>query len=545
MLRIFSHSALWLEASQDLILIPEMSFYPKRILHCLIIGLSCAFSASLYGIRDENNQGRWNKPCEVGPDAVVPGFLVNMGPTGARGTLKESAYVVKYIFEDSPAHGVLELDDEVYGANGKTFGKHRFGRKVNGIEGPMQDLGLAIEDSEGSDGVLSLMVRRGNESQVVDVQLEKLGRFADTFPRDCEKSKILLSRAYKYLIEHPGGLDSQGRAVKALALLSSDDPEVFEAGKQMALAWNKPYDEDTWSWHMSFQSMALAEYYLRTGDDQVLATLDDSLKLLRRAQWKAPIYHWKSKQIKNIDQAIIDKHQALYEGGLGHAPHPFIVARGGGGYGPMQLTTQLAMLSWQLGKMCGLEAQEEGLDAGFQFLENGTTVSGWVAYGGEFTLNNGPVDTKAWQQQTRHGFTQKSGLSHLIYQLSPERPNAKEMMGRHVGNIMAAYRDMSDGHACAMMGLAWGLFGVAASDNETMQREVLDYYKAWINMARCHGSDSYVILPARDYADSSYYRKNIRNHTTASVALLYSFLSPNLRLQGASPVAATPVTAAK
>lgn len=98
---------------------------------------------------------------------------------------------------------------------------------------------------------------------------------------------------------------------------------------------------------------------------------------------------------------------------------------------------------------------------------------------------------------------------------------------------MAAYRDMSDGHSCAMMGLTWGLFGVAASDNETMQREVLDYYKAWINLARCHGSDSYVILPARDYADYSYYRKNIRNHTTASIALLYSFLSPNLRLQGA------------
>lgn len=510
-------------------MIPHKTFLSRAV----IAVASVFIMTSAHAIRDEDNQGRWTKPCEVGPDAVVPGFLVNMGPTGARGILKESAYLVKYIFEDSPAHGVLELDDEVYGANGKTFGKHNFGRKVNGIEGPLQDLGLAIEDSEGSDGVLSLMVRRNGEEKVVHVPLEKLGRFSDTFPRDCEKTRTLLDRAYKYLTAHPGGMDSQGRAVAALALLSSDDPEVFAAGKQMALDWNQPYDNDTWTWHLSFQSMTLAEYYLRSGDDQVLETLDSSLKLLRRAQWKPPIHHWKSEQIRNIDQAIIDKHQALYEGGFAHAPYPFIVARGGGGYGPMQLTTQFAILSWQLGKMCGLEAQQEGLDAGFKFLENGTTASGWVAYGGEFTLNNGPIDTKEWQAQTKNGFSQKSGLSHLIYQLSPEKKNAAEMMARHAGNIMAAYRDMSDGHACALMGLTWGWAGVTASDNEPLKREVLDYYKAWINLARCHGSDSYVILPARDYADYSYYRKNIRNHTTAAVALLYSFESPNLVVQGA------------
>lgn len=498
----------------------------------LVVVLSFVLVTSVHALRDEENQGRWNKPCEEGPDAVVPGFLVNMGPTGARGILKESAYIVKFIFEGSPAEGLLELNDEVYGANGKAFGKHQYGRKIHGIEGPLKDLGLAIEDSEGSDGVLSLMIRREGSPQTVELQLEKLGRFSDTFPRDCEKTRILLGRAYQYLIQNHDGLDSQGRAAAALALLSSDDPAAFDAGKRMALDWNKPYDDDTWTWHLAFQSMTLAEYYLRTEDRSVLETLDSSLKLLRRAQWKLPIHHWKSKQIKNIDQEIIDKHQALYEGGFAHAPYPFIVARGGGGYGPMQLTTSLAILSWQLGKQCGLEAQEEGLDAAFQFLEYGTTQSGWVAYGGEFTLNNGPVDWKEWQANPRNGFSQKSGLAHLLYQLSPERESAAEMKRRHESNIAAAYRDMSDGHACALMGLTWGWAGVAASQNEALQKEVFDYYKAWINLARCHGSDSYVILPARDYADYSYYRRNIRNHTTAAVALLYSFSSPNLRIQG-------------
>ena len=78
-------------------------------------------ASEVLGIKDASNQGRWDKPTKVGPDAKVPGFLVNMGPTGARGILKERSYVVKYIFAKSPADGVLELDDEVYGANGKKF----------------------------------------------------------------------------------------------------------------------------------------------------------------------------------------------------------------------------------------------------------------------------------------------------------------------------------------------------------------------------------------------------------------------------------------
>lgn len=49
-----------------------------------------------------------------------------------------------------------------------------------------------------------------------------------------------------------------------------------------------------------------------------------------------------------------------------------------------------------------------------------------------------------------------------------------------------------------------------------------------------HGSDSYIILPGRDYADYSHYRDNIRNHTTAAVAFIYSFSTPKLRVHGRS-----------
>jgi len=500
-----------------------------------------ALATNVFALRDEKNQGRWDKPCTNGPDAVVPGFLVNMGPTGARGILTKRSFVVKFIFPDTPASSVLKLDDEVYGANGKEFAEHAFGSSVHGIEGPIQDLGLAIEDSEGgSDGVLHLMVKRGEEKLTADVQLEKLGRFGDSLTQDCKKTQTLRQRAYKYLMAHPDGISSQGRCVKTLAFLSSNDPEVFEAGKKLALSWNKPCDDQTWSWHLDFQGITLAEYYLLTKDKAVLPTLQATSDLLRNCQWKAPnIICYKLEQFtkKNIkvDQETLQKHMDLYDGGFGHAPYTtVIVPRGGGGYGPMQWPTILAIDAWQLAKKCGIKEELPGLNSAFTFLQHGTTKNGHVAYGGEFTLNNGPVDPEKWKtgRDNSFVFSAKSGLAYTAYMLSPERPESAERMKLHLSHMANSYKDMADGHADAMMGFSWGFAGVLASDDAELKKKISQYYIPWLNMARCAGSDSYVALPGRDYADLAYYRDNIRNYTTSSAAFIYSFATPRLQVQG-------------
>ena len=46
--------------------------------------VSLVSAQSGWAIVDPDNRGQWTKPTNKGPDKDVPGFLVNLGPTGAR-----------------------------------------------------------------------------------------------------------------------------------------------------------------------------------------------------------------------------------------------------------------------------------------------------------------------------------------------------------------------------------------------------------------------------------------------------------------------------
>ena len=193
----------------------------------LTLALSMAIPGTALAIADADNLGQWDKPTNIGPDKEVPGFLVNLGPTGARAILKETSFVVKHVFAGSPAEGKLRIDDEITGANGKPFSKHTFGKFYGmepgaGYEGPVMDMGNAIEDSEGNDGTLTLDVIRDGKPAKVEIKLDPIGRFSDTFPKHCQKSEKLAARAMDYLLQHPEERvgDVHEKGLYGLALLA-------------------------------------------------------------------------------------------------------------------------------------------------------------------------------------------------------------------------------------------------------------------------------------------------------------------------------------
>ena len=199
---------------------------PMMMLAGILASLLLAESG--WAIVDADNRGQWTKPTRKGPDKEVPGFLVNLGPTGARAILKERSFVVKYVFPKSPAHKKLEIDDEIIGVNDKGLTtKHIFGKYYGmgyevGYEGPIMDFGNAIEDSEGRDGVLKLTIVRKGKEMTVNVRLPAIGRFSKTYPLQCPKSDKLVADAVQYLLKHTKDFGPQchKKGTAGLALLS-------------------------------------------------------------------------------------------------------------------------------------------------------------------------------------------------------------------------------------------------------------------------------------------------------------------------------------
>jgi len=515
------------------------SFLPVLLGMVLAI-LFCQSAA--YAVGDKDNQGRWNKPTEHdAPDKEVPGFLVNLGPTGARAILTEKTFIVKYIFKDSPAFGRLKIDDVILGVFGKPFSSHKFGGG-HGYEGPIMDMGLGIEKAEAKDGKLVLNVTRDSKTIEVKIDLEPIGAFAPTFPLQCKKSELLRAKALKYLVDHPDSQRtmSHTKCAVALAMLASENPSQQAIGKAIALKWSgeKP-DSGTWTWDLSYQLITLCEYYLLSRDSSVLPAIKTAVSFLEKAQYSGRIMVWGptgDKSLEKEDYAKVDALQQLYDGGFGHGPYtPGYSKPDGGygpnGYGPMQMTTLLAITGWQLAARCGVNPNPDSIKRAMDFHHRCVNAAGAVGYGGEFCLAFGIHDPAAYKRSTDgDNYVGRVGVAIVAHKLSPEFPESAEYLPMFRSYFNRAYRSLPDGHADSNLGIFWGLMGAEVSGDDKVLRTMMDYHKAYFNMARCHDG-SFVLLPGRDYADDGYYG-NSRYHPTATMALVLGMSYPKLRIQG-------------
>ena len=508
----------------------------KYSTYALIIALLSLVTAA-HAVLNPENQDRWVKPTDNDlPDKSCPGFLVNLGPTGARARLTANTFIIAYIFPNSPAAGRLVIGDIVTGVYGTPFATHTFGgNPIHGYEGPIMQLGEAIENAEGGDGMLRMTVRRGSSTIDVTVPIEVLGTFNSTFPLACPKSALIHDRAVSYLLNHPDCQSSthltHRRLAVGLALISGNTAAERAAGKQMVMNWkNSPDNSGTWTWNLSHKIILLSEYYILTHDTSVVAAIQATVDLLEAAQISTPVVVWPGN-------AAIVAAQQLYDGGFGHAPYiPGVDPNGGygpNGYGPMQLTTMLAVTAWQLGKKSGATLHAKHVERALAFIHRGVNSVGYVAYGGEFTLNNGIVDPVAWKLGAGDvNYVGRTGCAIVSHQLAPSFPDTASHLAQFksyfsVGN---AYKSLPDGHADSNLGIFWGLMGASQLSDQSAFRRTMGYHKALFNMMRCFDG-SFVIQPARDYADNAYYQSS-RYHPTATFALAYGLGSAHLAVQG-------------
>ena len=125
---------------------------------CLAAGLLAATATPVRALRKRATYGVQTK---AQPDAQAGGWFINLGITGARGKLVPEAPTVMevaYVFPGTCAYGKLKVGDRIVAANGKPFKTpHKFGYGVKffGYEGPMMDIGNALEASQGPSSTAS------------------------------------------------------------------------------------------------------------------------------------------------------------------------------------------------------------------------------------------------------------------------------------------------------------------------------------------------------------------------------------------------------
>lgn len=287
-------------------------------------------------------------------------WLLNLGPTGIRARIypdKPKLLVVKYVFEDAkcPAKGKIEIEDVIAGANGKTFKTpHRFGRNLpggGGWDGPMMELAEHIEDSQGKDGVLSLMVwPKGDDSRerTVKIQLKVMGRFSKTFPYDCPRSEKLLEELCDFMVMdyESGNWKSansfygahHGQAHQLLALMASGIPKYESLiTKTVSGYYGNRYDPEgggfqMWKW--GFDGIVMGEAYHLYKDKKLLPA------------------------IKSLEEAVAwgsFNRNGIYT----HRPYLNIKRRGGKPYASMAAISGLDMIAMSLFKAQGLPYDEE------------------------------------------------------------------------------------------------------------------------------------------------------------------------------------------
>ncbi len=244
-------------------------------------------------------------PCSsrANPDFTAGGTrlnnrTVNLGPTGMRGwvfhvnsgdrvadTSTSRQILVMSAASGSPADGLMQADDVILGASGTGAEPELFDADAR------KSLAYAIADAEAHDpAILKLLRWRDGETTTVSLTLRHFGAYSPTAPYNCPKSAQILAEGLQAILDsnEGAGRDSFG----ILSLLAGNNPDDPGNAARMSVAQSRARalvpnaatraqmmsDERDGTanaaWQRGSRLIVLAEYYLLTGDEEVLPGIE-------------------------------------------------------------------------------------------------------------------------------------------------------------------------------------------------------------------------------------------------------------------------------
>jgi Family of unknown function (DUF6288)/HEAT repeats len=401
------------------------------------IGIHLMAFAILMGIEARGNEAPL-PDLTKGTDGINRSLTYNLGATGMRGWIYTPHYrhniseldamqgrttgasrqiLVTHVGEKSPADGVMKVDDVILGAGGERFG-----------DDARKSLAKAIQqaEKESNDGVLKLTVWRNGETSEVQLKLRVMGTYSETAPYDCPKSRQIFEEACKVLEQEPLAESWHG-AISALAMLSTGKPEYLPRLQEYArkigpktLKLELKSGMVTWEW--GYRALFLCEYYLRTGDKEVLPAVTEYTLALAKGQ---SLYG-------TLGHGISD----LTEQGKLHGSIP--------PYGPVNMCGLPANIAIVLGRRCGVRDRE--VDAAV------ARASGFFSY----YVNKGCIpygEHEPWYYHENNG---KSALSAVFFALQPARQKETQYWAKM---CVAAHPNTEVGHTGQGFSYLWRMVG--------------------------------------------------------------------------------------
>jgi len=457
------------------------------------------------------------EPPPVPPDltqssTVDRTLTYNLGATGLRGwiytkpadffesvqgrtTTASRQILVTHVGDKSPADGVMKVDDVILGAGGKLF-----------ADDARKNLGMAIQEAEkaANGGVLKLIRWRAGKTEEVPLKLRVMGTYSDTAPYNCPKSKRIFEDACRVLEKEPLNEDLWG-AVNGLALMATGNPDylprVRELARKMAPTTLKLELKDgmvTWDW--GYRNLFLCEYYLLTGDREVLHAINEYTVSLA-------------------------KGQSLY-GTFGHGispPTPEGKLHGSiPPYGPVNAAGLVANLAIVMGKKCGVKDPEidPAINRASRFF--GYFVDkGAIPYG----------EHMPWPYHDNNG---KNAMAAMMFAVQGNRVRETQFFAKMV---TASYKNREYGHTGQGFSYLWGALGA----NTGGPAAAAAFFKeaSWhLDLVRrCDGSFTYdggeQYGPGKT-EDNTYYGKSgyYGLSPTATYVLTYSLPLKKLCITG-------------
>ncbi len=396
----------------------------------------------------------WAAPPDLTAAGVIAGIdrsdTYNLGATGLRGwiyvdrnnvgdvgKMTDQSRQILVTTASAPGNAVLQMDDVILGAMaGGTGAVPYFTTDCR------KALGAAIGDAEKTGGGV-LRVRRWRNGVESDesITIPILGNYASTAPYSCPKSTQILANARNQmvgeLLANANYLDNgYSGATHALALLASvkpTDPNYAAVQTRLqtharSLASNGPINGGLPIWDWAYKLIFLSEYYLITGDSQVVDGIENFTLTLAQSQ-------------------------SIY-GSFGHGPAA-LKPDGSGrriatGYGPVNAVGAAANLSIVLGKKALVAAGRSVHTDIDTAITRGSNFFGWYVNKGSLPYG----EHEPWV--AGHASNGKDPTAALFFGLQANRATETEYFSRMA---IAHWIGRESGHTGQGLSYLWTALG--------------------------------------------------------------------------------------